>query len=210
MSTMGKVLCLGILVGLVTLAGGKAEAQQTPSQSEILDALKPKAPTRGLTRSLSGGSQAVPVQSPEEKRFIDGLRTRSLSRAISVEERGKVAEIAKDKPKIDLEITFEYDSAAITPRSIPILVNLGRALGDPDLKGATFLVGGHTDARGSEGYNLHLSERRAAAVRHYLHQNFGIPLDSLVAVGFGKEHLKLRHDPFAEQNRRVQVVNIAR
>lgn len=207
MSKIAKTLCLGLLAGMVLLAGGKADAQQTPSQTEILDALKPK--TRGLTRSLSGG-QAAPAQSPEEKRFIDNLRTRSLSRAITVEEREKVAEIVKDKPKIDLEITFEYDSAAITPKSIPILVNLGRALSDPDLKGTVFLVGGHTDAKGGDGYNLSLSERRAAAVRHYLNQNFGIPMESLVAVGFGKEHIKLKHDPYAEANRRVQVVNMAR
>lgn len=210
MSKIGKALCFSILAGMVVLAGGKAEAQQAPSQSEILDALKPKPQTRGLTRSLSGGGQAAPVQSPEEKRFIDNLRTRSLSRAITVEEREKVIEIVKDKPKIDLEITFEYDSAAITPKSIPILVNLGRALSDPELKGTVFLVGGHTDAKGGDSYNLSLSERRAAAVRHYLSQNYGIPAESLVAVGFGKEHIKLKHDPYAEANRRVQVVNMAK
>jgi outer membrane protein OmpA-like peptidoglycan-associated protein len=210
MSKIAKALCLSVLAGMVLLAGGRAQAQQTPSQSQILDALKQKPQTRGLTRSLSGGGQAAPVQSAEEKRFIDGLRTRSLSRAISVEEREKVVEIVKDKPKIDLEITFEYDSAAIQPKSIPILVNLGRALSDPELKGAVFLVGGHTDAKGSDGYNLSLSERRAAAVKQYLGQHFGIPHDSLVVVGFGKEHLKITADPYAEANRRVQVVNMAK
>jgi outer membrane protein OmpA-like peptidoglycan-associated protein len=209
MSKIAKALCLSVLASMVLLAGGRAEAQQTPSQTQILDALKPKPQTRGLTRSLSGG-QAAPVQSPEEKRFIDGLRTRSLSRAITVEEREKVVEIVKDKPKIDLEITFEYDSAEITPKSIPVLTNLGRALSDPELKGTVFLVGGHTDAKGTDGYNLTLSQRRAAAVRQYLAQHFGIPADALLPVGFGKEQLKLKHDPYAEANRRVQVVNIAK
>jgi outer membrane protein OmpA-like peptidoglycan-associated protein len=210
MTTIGKALGLSLLASVVLLAGDEADAQQTPSQTEILDALKPKAKTRGLTRSLSGGGQAAPAQSPEEKRFIDGLRTRSLSRAISVEEREKVAEIVKDKPKIDLEITFDYNSWHISPRAVPVLVNLGRALSDPELKGTVFLVGGHTDAKGGDGYNLDLSQKRAHAVREYLSKNFGIPHDALVAVGFGKEQIKLPHDPYAEANRRVQVVNMAK
>jgi outer membrane protein OmpA-like peptidoglycan-associated protein len=201
-------LSLGLLAALL-LGGHAAQAQQpAPSQTEIRDALKPKATTRGLTRSLSGASQAAPAPSPAEKQFINTLRTRS-TRAISVEEREKVIEIAKDKPKIDLEITFDYDSAAITPRAVPVLTNLGRALSDPDLKGTVFLVGGHTDAKGSDDYNLQLSQRRAHAVRQYLAQNFGIPVENLVAVGFGKEQIKLKQDPFAEANRRVQVVNLA-
>lgn len=209
MTKFGKSLGLSILASIVLLAGGQANAQ-APSQTEILDALKPKTQTRGLTRSLSGGGQAAPAQSPEEKKFIDGLRTRSLSRAITVEERAQVVEIVKDKPKIDLEITFDYNSWAISPRAVPVLVNLGRALSDPDLKGTVFLVGGHTDAAGSPEYNLDLSQKRAHAVREYLSRNFGIPVDALVAIGFGKEQIKLPHDPLAEANRRVQVVNIAK
>lgn len=209
MTRIGKLFQAGLCVaaGLLFLAGEQAVAQQPPSQSQILDALKPK--TRGLTRSLSGAGQVAPAQSAEEKRFINSLRTRS-TRAITVEEREKVAEIVKDKPKIDLEITFDYDSAAITPRAIPVLTNLGRALSDPELKGTVFMVGGHTDAKGGEGYNQQLSERRAEAVKRYLSERYGIPGENLVAVGFGKEHIKLKHDPFAEANRRVQVVNMAR
>ena len=68
--------------------------------------------------------------------------------------------MVKDKPKIDLEINFEYNSADISAKSLPSVQALGRALTNNDLKGSTFVVAGHTDAAGGEGYNQDLSERR--------------------------------------------------
>jgi outer membrane protein OmpA-like peptidoglycan-associated protein len=194
-----------LLAIAIALGSGAALAQQPPSETQILEALKHKANTRGLTRSLSGGAGQV----SEERRFIDNLRSKT-TRAITVEERAKVAEIAKDQPNIDLEITFDYDSANINARALPTLVNLGRALSNPDLKGTVFLVGGHTDASGGDAYNQNLSERRAESVKRFLIEKFRLDAENLVAVGFGKEQLKIKSQPFADANRRVQVVNMAR
>lgn len=185
------------------------------SSSQIEDALKPKVdPNKPVTRSLTRSIGAADPKTAAEKQVLDRARTRAISieavQPAAKEEREQIAEIVKDKPKIDLEITFDYNSWAISPRAVPVLVNLGRALSDPDLKGTVFLVGGHTDAAGSPEYNLDLSQKRAHAVREYLSRNFGIPVDALVAIGFGKEQIKLPHDPLAEANRRVQVVNIAK
>ena len=49
--------------------------------------------------------------------------------------------------------------------------------------------------------------RRAAAVKDFLVRTFGIASDRLVAYGRGKSALKNTADPFAAENRRVQVVN---
>ena len=114
----------------------------------------------------------------------------------------------KDRPKIDLEINFEYNSADISARSLPSVQALGRALSNPDLKGSTFVVAGHTDAAGGESYNQDLSERRADSIKHYLVDKFGIAGTDLVTVGYGKTKLKDPANPLAEVNRRVQVVNM--
>jgi outer membrane protein OmpA-like peptidoglycan-associated protein len=45
------------------------------------------------------------------------------------------------------------------------LDELGAALTDPRLKGATISIGGHTDAVGGDAFNRKLSERRAAGPR---------------------------------------------
>ena len=47
-----------------------------------------------------------------------------------------------------------------------------------------FELQGHTDNRGSEAWNLTLSQQRADAVRNYL-ISIGIPDDRLIARGFG-------------------------
>jgi outer membrane protein OmpA-like peptidoglycan-associated protein len=122
-------------------------------------------------------------------------------------ERGKIAEIAKDKPSINIEITFDYDSDVVGPKALRPLLSLGRALSNEQLKGNVFFVNGHTDARGIAEYNQNLSERRAEAMKRVLIEEFQLPADTLIAVGYGKSQLKNKAEPFAGENRRVQIVN---
>ena len=167
--------------GLALMAGPLGAAER-PSVNEILNALKPGAKTRALSPSRT-------QPSAEDQRFIDSLRA-VKTRSLSSGERQKVAEIAKEKPSIDLEIYFNYNSAQITSKAVPDLMNLGRALSSAELKGGTFLVGGHTDAKGGEVYNQRLSERRAEEVKRFLMQKFGLASEGLVTAGYGKEQLK--------------------
>ncbi|MBU0498695.1 MAG: OmpA family protein [Gammaproteobacteria bacterium] len=129
-------------------------------------------------------------------------------RDITVEDRNRLADIARDRPNADMEVTFTYDSATITPEATGLLIRLGRALADTRLASDTFMVAGHTDARGADDYNQRLSQRRAQAVKDFLVSNFDIAPRSLIAVGYGEEQLKNRYTPEAAENRRVQVVNM--
>ena len=133
------------------------------------------------------------------------------TRQITVEERQEITEVVEenDLPAIDLEVFFNFDSAEITPEALPILKKLGAALSDEKLKGSLCLVAGHTDANGSDAYNLSLSDQRAKSVAEFLIENFHIDPKQLVAVGFGEEKLKNPENPLAAENRRVQVVNMA-
>jgi outer membrane protein OmpA-like peptidoglycan-associated protein len=76
------------------------------------------------------------------------------------------------------------------------------------LKGATFILAGHTDGKGSLPYNQELSEKRVDTVKRYLVDHFKLSPKDLVAVGYGKTRLKNENDPFGPENRRVQVVNM--
>jgi outer membrane protein OmpA-like peptidoglycan-associated protein len=145
---------------------------------------------------------------PTNQRFIDDLRNKP-TRSITIEERTKAAEIAMAKPSVDLEVTFDFDSSEIGSKAMPTLVTLGKALRDPQLKDQLFLVGGHTDAKGGDAHNQVLSERRAEAVKSFLVEKFSLPPANLISIGFGKEQLKNKGDPFADENRRVQVVNLS-
>ena len=194
--TIGAMLSLGVV---------KAFAAEDVTEDEIVRALAPAK--KPLTRGLSAGPQVDPAVAAEEGRFVQKIRGRS-TRSLSNTEREEIATIVKDKPKIDLEINFDYNSADISIRSLSSVQALGRALSNPDLKGSTFVVAGHTDAAGSETYNQDLSERRADSIKKYLVDKFGITGTDLVTVGYGKSKLKDAANPLADINRRVQVVNM--
>jgi outer membrane protein OmpA-like peptidoglycan-associated protein len=111
-------------------------------------------------------------------------------------------EAAQDE-KFNLLITFEYNSDRLTPAARRNLDEFARALVDPALADARFVVEGHTDATGPADYNLDLSRRRAASVVTYL-VDHGIDPARLEAQGFGET--KLRSDrPDDPVNRRVET-----
>jgi outer membrane protein OmpA-like peptidoglycan-associated protein len=66
---------------------------------------------------------------------------------------------------------------------------------------------GHTDAVGSDDYNLKLSQQRADAVRDFLVEQ-GVSLANISAVGLGKDSPVASNDSAAgrQQNRRVELV----
>jgi len=200
----GRAAILSLLTICAVFAVGLAKADDV-TEDQILRALTPAK--KPLTRGLSAGPQTEPAAAAAEGQLIQTLRNRT-TRSLSAAEREEIAAVAKDKPKIDLEINFDYNSANISSRSLPSVQALGRALSNPELKGSTFIVAGHTDAVGSDSYNQDLSERRADSIRRYLVDKFAIPGSDLVTVGYGKTKLKDPANPTSEVNRRVQVVNM--
>jgi outer membrane protein OmpA-like peptidoglycan-associated protein len=188
---------------VLSMTAGVAFAGDTVSADKILKALKPTSMTRGL----SVGPQVDTAAQAKEANFVQTLRNRK-TRSLSAGERTEIAELAATKPKIDLEIRFDYNSADISRSSTQAVNELGKALSDPSLKGSTFVVAGHTDAVGGESYNQDLSERRADTIKKVLTEEFGINGSDLVTVGYGKSKPKDPSAPMDPANRRVQVVNM--
>ena len=116
--------------------------------------------------------------------------------------------VAESKaPNVDIQIFFDFDSAEILPQARPSLDELGKALSDPRLAGGTFP---HRRAHRRQG------QRRLQASAVATARGFGqsLPDPDLPrrwwapsAIGFGEEQLKNKDDPFADENRRVQIVN---
>ena len=188
----------------LSMTAGLAVAGDTVSADRILGALKPKPATRGLS---AGSPQVDTAAQAKETGFVNTLRNRK-TRSLSLGERQEIAELAATKPKIDLEIQFDYNSADISKGSTTAVQELGKALSSPDLKGSTFVVAGHTDAIGGEAYNQELSERRADTIKKYLTEKYGIAGADLVTVGYGESKPKDANAPMEPTNRRVQVVNM--
>jgi outer membrane protein OmpA-like peptidoglycan-associated protein len=214
MSKMSRTRTLTAILAIVTVGAALSVSVASAfagdvTEDQIIRALVPAKPV--LTRSLSGTpvaeDPAAAATAAAEGRFVQTIRNRA-TRSLSNTEREEIASIVKDKPKIDLEINFDYNSADIGAKSLSSVQALGKALTNPDLKGSTFVLSGHTDAAGGESYNQDLSERRADAIKRYLVDKYGIAGTDIVTVGYGKSKLKDPANPMADANRRVQVANV--
>ncbi len=196
---LGTTLALALLAGGVVTAPAPQPAMAGElSTQQIIDGLRPK--TRSLSASARTGLNAA------DAAFIN--RVRGQRRSLSLGDRQQMAEIAAKRPKIDIEINFDFNSAEVTPAAEPQLNSLGQALTSPDLAGTVVMLGGHTDAKGGDAYNQKLSERRAETVKRFLVENYKLAPDLLLTSGYGKSGLKNTADPYAAENRRVEIVNV--
>ncbi len=103
-------------------------------------------------------------------------------------------------------IYFDTGSDAIRQESAPTLKEIGTMLKDhADLK---LTIEGHTDNVGNAESNQALSDKRAAAVRQYLIDNFQIDGGRLEAKGLGQTKPSGPNDSAEgrQQNRRVELV----
>lgn len=129
------------------------------------------------------------------------------TRALCIGTETECAKNVVSKPKpvsnFDLVVNFEYNSTTLTRSAKGNLDEFAKALKDPRLGLASFVVEGHTDGKGGDEYNLDLSSRRASSVVEYLKQQ-GVEPAKLEARGYGK--LKpLIGDPLSSTNRRVET-----
>ena len=129
------------------------------------------------------------------------------TRALCIGTESECAKNIAPKPRpasnFDLVINFEYNSSSLTKAAKANLDEFAKALKDPRLGTAAFVVEGHTDGKGGDDFNLDLSSRRAKSVVEYLKQQ-GVETNRLEAKGFGR--LKpVGDDPLAPVNRRVET-----
>lgn len=101
-------------------------------------------------------------------------------------------------------VLFAYDSAELTPAATQTLRGLLERLNSPSV--GQVKVIGHTDSRGSDGYNQGLSERRASSVAQYLISQ-GLAPQKVTSQGRGEQEPVADNDTDAgrAQNRRVEL-----
>jgi outer membrane protein OmpA-like peptidoglycan-associated protein len=104
---------------------------------------------------------------------------------------------------LSIPVLFAFDSSQIVPvakRQLDAIAEGIRRL--PPSR--VVAIEGHTDAIGSDDYNLALSLRRAAAVKNYLVSAHGIDSARLKETGFGRQRPLPGTQPEAAENRRVE------
>jgi peptidoglycan-associated lipoprotein len=140
----------------------------------------------------------------------------SSSSAMSAEDSAAVAQkLAAEKLERDRahleeminkimedEVYFDFDRSELTESARELLTEVGSML----IKEPRFVitVGGHTDARGTEDYNMVLGSKRAQKVKEFL-VAYGVKADRLETISYGKEQPKVEgqtEEAYA-QNRRA-------
>ena len=102
------------------------------------------------------------------------------------------------------EVHFETAKWDILPESRPVLDAIGKTLIQwPQLR---IEIGGHCDARGSDAYNLDLSQRRAESVKGYLVMR-GVSSARIATIGYGEQYPRADNSTAEGKalNRRVEI-----
>lgn len=123
----------------------------------------------------------------------------------AIDETQKIASTLEATQSVDLDITFEFNSDVLTNEGgaqLALFVDAVRQL-YPQVPPLSIL--GHTDASGSDSYNLALSNRRAASVKRALEERHGFDASALLSEGRGERELKFPDQPEADGNRRVEI-----
>ncbi|MBI2279659.1 MAG: PD40 domain-containing protein [Bacteroidetes bacterium] len=215
-------------IGQLTLFKGvvidKETSQPLESEIEIIDLEKNEVISQLKSNAVTGNFL---MSLPSGKNYGINVKKQGylfFSENMNIPESAGYKEIIKtvllDKlrsgAKIVLKnIFYDYNKATLRSSSINELDRLyDLMVQNPELK---IELSAHTDSRGSDIYNLNLSQQRAQSCLDYLITNKGINKDRLIAKGYGEQQLivtdeeinKMSNEEEKEdahqQNRRTEI-----
>ncbi len=93
-------------------------------------------------------------------------------------------EPAPEVVRVELDVKFDFDKATVKQDSYADIKNLADFMNQ--YPQTTTTVEGHTDSVGTDAYNQKLSERRAAAVKTVLVNQYGVAGNRVDSVGYGE------------------------
>jgi len=135
--------------------------------------------------------------------IADTLSADSLARLEAERLEAERARLEELINRIMLEdVYFDYDRSDLTEAAKKLLAQVAEILVNENRFVVT--IEGHTDARGTEDYNISLGARRSTIVREFL-MAYGVNGDKLVSVSYGKERPKVQgaDEKAYSQNRRA-------
>ncbi|MEM7210445.1 MAG: OmpA family protein [Pseudomonadota bacterium] len=167
------------------------------------DEIKPQFNSSDVLKHFEHASSVREISCPAGELCLPKKKSRGLCIG-TASKCGSKREAAERSGGFDLLVTFELGSDLLSATAQANLSEFARALNAPGMARRTFYIEGHTDARGADSLNKVLSERRAAIVVEFL-QSLGVEPERLRPRGFGESRPRIKSDPFAGVNRRVEA-----
>ena len=150
----------------------------------VFDPFEITTDENGFYRQELGKNQEIFMKATKQSYFADAatVNTKPITSSTTLKQDFFLRPIPKDEIEID-GIEYDFNSAQLRPSSKKILDELAEFLELND--NLEIEINSHTDARGTDEYNLKLSQRRAKSCVDYLIQS-GIDEDRLKSNGFGE------------------------
>jgi outer membrane protein OmpA-like peptidoglycan-associated protein len=168
-----------------------------------------EARTAGQIEAVEGQVEANQTRLAEQQAQLDSLSQTSreaMERALAA---GKLAEgkFLYETVLSDDRVRFGFDSSELSDAARAMLDDLAADLRQRN-ENVYIEIQGHTDATGSDDYNLDLGRQRAEAVQRYLNLRHGVALHRMSVVSYGESAPVADNDTRdgRSANRRVVLV----
>ena len=193
-----------LLAGFALLAAGCASKGFVREEVEASEVR-----TTEQIEAVEGQVEANQTRIAEQQAQLDSLSQTSreaLERAVAA---GKLAEgkFLYETVLSDDRVRFGFDSSELTVEARAMLDDLAADLRQRN-ENVYVEIQGHTDATGSDDYNLDLGRQRAEAVQRYLNLRHAVALHRMSVVSYGESAPVADNDPRdgRSANRRVVLV----
>ncbi len=186
----------------VAIAINKTRIRLYLDDNKVIDL--PRALTTDMLNNFFLNNNYL-IPASEIPMFISNVRIASAD----VDARSLLIKDLMEKGTVSTsDILFDVNSDVLKKESFPIIKQFGDALmSNASLK---IKITGHTDSDGSDAANLTLSQKRAAAVKTYITENFAVAGSRIQTDGKG-ESQPVAPNTTADgkaKNRRVEFVKL--
>lgn len=186
----------------ISMAINKTRIRIYLDQTKVIDL--PRALTAEMRNNFFLNSNAV-IPAPDLEMFVSNVRIASSetdARSLLIKQ------LMEDGKAVTNDILFDVNSDVIKSSSYDIVNQFGDAMkANPSLK---IRITGHTDSDGNAAANLDLSKKRAASVKRYIMNNYGIADNRIQTDGMGSTMPVADNSTAAGKvkNRRVEFLKL--
>ncbi len=188
-----------VVIGLFVVSLGCATKKQVRKEVDRIDS---------EMETIESSVEQNQVRLKEHDSKIDTLskETKEAMERAQAAEKLAQGKLLYEITLTDEDVRFGFNQSELTDNARNVLESLITQL-KADNRNVFIEVQGHTDALGTEDYNMKLGQERADAVRRYLSEN-GIPLHRISTISYGETRplTENKNKKGRSTNRRVVII----